>query len=131
MRRLALGKTFQPPSIHEKNVEPVVVVVIVESGAAARRFQKIFVFVFAAIDGLCVEAGFAGDVEETDTDFLWRRRIGIRMVLPGGRLIREQRARERQDAFERQDERGTAKRLKKNAARRRQMESYLPWIGSC
>lgn len=36
---LAFGKTFEAPAVHQKNIEPVVVVVVVESGAAACGFQ--------------------------------------------------------------------------------------------
>src|SRR5208283_3473940 len=36
---LTLGEPFQPPSVHEKDVQPAIVVVIVEGEAAARRFQ--------------------------------------------------------------------------------------------
>ena len=69
-RGLACGKTFESRAVHEKNIEPSVVVVVVEGDAAAGGFEKIFVFVFAAEDGLGVEAGFAGDVDEADAEIV-------------------------------------------------------------
>jgi len=65
---LAGGETFEAGSIDEKNVEPAVVVVIVEGDAAACGLEEIFIFVLAAEDGFGVEAGFAGDVEEGDAE---------------------------------------------------------------
>src|SRR5271167_708614 len=35
---VALGESFQPPSVHQKDVQPAIVVVVVEGEAAARRF---------------------------------------------------------------------------------------------
>ena len=145
---LTLGKTFEAPAVHKKNIEPVVVVVIVERDAAARGLEQIFILVFPAEDSFDVEAGFAGDVEEADADFLRRRGIGIcvgrrsLLRIRGGRLaesfqrpdrivVRTQRTRESEDAFDWQDQRGTAERFKKGATRGRQMEWYLPGICSC
>ncbi len=92
---LALGKSFEAPAVHQENIQPVVVVVIVESDAAAGCFEQIFVFVFAAEDSFGVEAGFAGDVDEADADIVsvvadidsnrFKRRAG--------RLIRMKRTR--------------------------------------
>ena len=45
---LAFRKTLEAPAVHKKNIEPVVVVVIVEGDAAASCLQQIFIFVFAA-----------------------------------------------------------------------------------
>src|SRR5436309_2949763 len=61
---LAGGKTFQAVAVDKKNIQPAVVVVIVEGDAAAGGFEKIFIFVLAAENGFGVEAGFARDVEE-------------------------------------------------------------------
>ena len=71
---LPCGKTFQARAVHEKNVEPAVVVVIVEGDAAAGRFEQIFVFVFAAEERFDVEAGFFRDVDEADAEVrpAWR-----------------------------------------------------------
>src|SRR5690348_15003855 len=86
-RLLPLGKSLQTPAIHEKNVEPVVVVVIVKGGAATGGFKKIFVFVFAAVNRFRIQTGFASDIQKADADFFWRRRIRIRSA--GSRLVRE------------------------------------------
>ena len=58
-RLLAGWKSFEPPTVHQKNVQPAVVVVIVKCNAAAGGFEQIFVFVLAAIDCFRVEAGRA------------------------------------------------------------------------
>ena len=75
-RLLPCGKTFQPPAIDQKNIQPAVVVVVVEGDAAAGGFEQILVFVFAAEDCFRVEAGFAGDVQEVDAE------IGVLRELP-------------------------------------------------
>src|SRR5262249_22677600 len=49
-RFLANRKTFEPRTINEKNIEPAVVVVIVERNTAARGFEQIFVLMFAAVN---------------------------------------------------------------------------------
>ena len=68
MRRglAARRKAFQPRSIHQKNIEPAVVVVIVEGNAATRGFEQIFIFVLSAEDGFRIQAGFASYVEKAD-----------------------------------------------------------------
>ena len=40
---VALGETLEPPAIYEEDVEPAIVVIVVEGQAAAGGFQKIFV----------------------------------------------------------------------------------------
>jgi len=61
---LAGGKTFETPAVDEKNIEPAVVVVIIESDAAAGGLEEIFVFVLAAENGFDIKAGFVRDVKE-------------------------------------------------------------------
>ena len=63
-RRLSCGKTFEARAVHQKNIQPAVVVVIVESDAATGRFEQIFVFVFAAEKRFDVQAGLFRDVDE-------------------------------------------------------------------
>ena len=70
------GKTFEAPSVDEKNIQPAVVVVIVESNAAAGGLEEIFIFVFAAEDGLGVEARLASNVDEAAAQIV--RRCGRR-----------------------------------------------------
>src|SRR5260370_34797091 len=60
------GKSFEARAVHQKNVEPAVVVVVVERDSAARGFEQAFVLVFAAEDRFDVKARFASDVHETD-----------------------------------------------------------------
>src|ERR1700737_319327 len=92
MRRglLPWGKTLEAGAVDQKNVQPAVVVVIVESHAAAGGFQQIFVFVLAAEDGFYVQAGLASNVEKRDAEVVcWSRRGGrgrirlSRLLLPG------------------------------------------------
>ena len=40
----ASGKALEAPAVHDENVEPAVVVVIVECDAAAGSFEQIFLF---------------------------------------------------------------------------------------
>src|SRR5690242_14466870 len=132
-RLLPLGKSFEAPAIHEKNIEPVVVVVIVEGGAATRCFEKIFVFVLAAVNRFYIQPGFASDIQKTHADLFWRRRIRIRSAASGmdgvgskklacipaetiAQALPRERAHEREDTFERPNQRGTAQRFKKCAA---------------
>lgn len=103
-----LGKSFEAPAVHQENVQPVVAVIVVESDAAASCFEQIFIFVFAAEDSFGVEAGFASDVDEADADIFWWWRILIRISQRRQGLIRMKRTRESEDAFQRQDKRGTA-----------------------
>src|SRR6266851_5470037 len=65
---LACGETFEAPAVDEKNIQPAVVVVIVERDAAAGGFEKILVLVLAAEDGFGVEAGFARYVEKGNAE---------------------------------------------------------------
>src|SRR5271157_1045947 len=60
------GKTFQARPVHQKDVEPSVVVVIVEGYAASGGFEQVLVLVLSAEDGLHVQPGFAGNVDEAD-----------------------------------------------------------------
>ena len=61
---VALGKAFEPPPVHEKDVEPVVLVVVEEGRAAAGGFEQILVAMFAAEDGLDVQAGFFRHIDK-------------------------------------------------------------------
>ena len=64
-RLLPLRKSFQPPAIHEKNIQPPVVVVVVKRHAASGRFQQIFVLVLAAKNRLGVQPSFFRNVQKT------------------------------------------------------------------
>src|SRR4029077_1490731 len=80
---LAGGKAFQTRAIHQKNIEPAIVVVIVEGDAAAGGLQQIFVFVLAAKNHFGVEAGFLRDVHEIDPERRGRRRCWRRWFSAG------------------------------------------------
>ena len=43
VRLLSSGKSFQPPAVHEKQIQPAIVVVVVEGEAAAGGLEQIFV----------------------------------------------------------------------------------------
>ncbi len=75
---LAGWKTFEAPAVDEKNIQPAVIVVIVESDAAASSFEEIFVFVFAAENSFGVKAGFARDVPEGNAKVGGKSRSGSR-----------------------------------------------------
>ena len=68
MRFLAFGKTLEAPAIDEEEIEPAVVVIVVEGEAAAGGFEEIFVFADAAENGFNVEAGTFDDVDERDAE---------------------------------------------------------------
>ena len=64
--RLAFREAFEARAVDEEDVNPVVVVVVVEGDSAAGGFEKIFILVLASVDGAGVEAGLFGDVDEGD-----------------------------------------------------------------
>ena len=66
--RLALGEAFEAGAVHEEDVDPVVVVVVVEGDAAAGGFEQVSVLVLASVDGAGVEAGLFRDVDEADAE---------------------------------------------------------------
>ena len=103
VRLLAFGEAFQPPAVHQEDVEPAVVVVVVEGDAAAGGLEQILVLVLAAEDGLGVEAGFASDVGEGDANV----GLGLRRGR-GQRLCR---------LAEQRDERARARRRRSAPAR--------------
>jgi len=61
---LAKSGGLELATVDKENVEPAVVVIVVEGDAAAGGFEEIFIFVFAAVDGFGVEGGVFGDVEK-------------------------------------------------------------------
>jgi len=110
-------KTFEARAVHEKNIEPAVVVVIVESDAAAGRFEQIFIFVLAAEKRFDIEASFFRDVDEADSEVA---RLGGRSGAARGRrcggLLRicssKQRSSEGEYILKRENQRGSAQRAK-------------------
>ena len=108
--RLAAGrKPFEPRSVHQKNIQPAIVVVVVERNSAARGFEQIFVLVLAAKNSFRIEAGFAADVEKADSEITACRRLlrrRCRSFLSSSR--KPARTRQGEHILERKDERGTA-----------------------
>ena len=58
-RSWPFGEAFEAGAVDEEDVEPVVVVVVVEGDSAAGGFEEVFVLVLASVDGAGVEAGAA------------------------------------------------------------------------
>jgi hypothetical protein len=65
---LARGKAFEARAVHPKNIEPAIVVVIVESDATTGGLRQIFVFMLAAKNRFGVEASFLRNVDEVDAE---------------------------------------------------------------
>ena len=96
------GKSFEVRAVHQKNVEPAVVVVVVERDSAARGFEQVFVLVFAAEDRFDVKARFASDVHETDPERSARlQRFDRRLCWWCG--LRPQRTRQPQHTLQREN----------------------------
>src|ERR1700736_4261307 len=76
MRRRLLPnrKSLQPPSIHQKNIQPSVVVVIVESHPAACRFQQIFIFVLPTKNSFGVQPRLFCNIQKTQSQGTSRNR---------------------------------------------------------
>ena len=72
-RLAARGKAFQARAVHQKNVEPSIVVVVVEGNAATGGFEQVFVLVLAAENGLRVQSRFATDVDKANAEISARR----------------------------------------------------------
>jgi len=104
---LAGRKTFQPPAVHQKNIQPSVVVEIIKRDPAACGFEEIFVLVFAAVDRFGIESSGTRHIDEACSQGILRR------PLRGGS---QSRRRQSQNSFERKDQRGTAQRMKERAA---------------
>src|SRR5947199_161790 len=65
---LAGGKTLKPRAIHEENIQPTVVAVIVECDATTGRLQQILVFVLTAEDRLYIQPRLASYVDEINAE---------------------------------------------------------------
>ena len=71
-RTLACGEAFQRRAIHKEDVGPAVIVVVKDRGAAAGRFDNVFLRLLAAKDDGRGQAGFLGDVGEIGDGSLGR-----------------------------------------------------------
>ncbi len=113
-RLFAFGEAFQTPSVDQEDVEPAIVVVVVEGDAAAGGLEQIFVLVLAAEDGFGVEAGFFGDIDKAQPEvrrsFLvgWLARCTLGQKSP--------RPSHGQNIFKRQDQRGSAQGAQKRTS---------------
>src|SRR5208283_3704339 len=119
----AWGKALESRAIYQKNIEPPIVVVIVERNTAAGGFEQILVLVPASEDGFRIQPGLTGDVEKADVQiaavdrrFVFRRR-GLLLSCARPHPARTSH---RQHAVEREYKCRTAERFQKNAARREQ-----------
>src|SRR5260370_31402853 len=115
IRFLPSRKTFEAPAVDEENIQPAVAVVIVESDTATGGFEKVFVFVFAAEDGFCVQAGLTRNVEEGNTKIAGR---SISSLLRRGAQTKEGRKpffgqRQGTKVFQREPDCGTSERVEK------------------
>ncbi len=130
-RLLPLGEAFQSRAIDQEDIEPVILVVVIESDAAAGGFEQVLVLVFAAVDGLGVEAGLAAHVGEAHAQWSAgdRRRLARRRG-PRGCVVRRpgtahlratgpgntQRMRQREHVFKRKNQSSPGERTKETAA---------------
>src|SRR5579864_5762627 len=77
-------ETFQPRAVDQKNIQPAVVVVVIEGDATASGFEQVLVLVLATVDGFCVEPRLSRDVQKADPKLGTGRRFWFR-----GRLQRQ------------------------------------------
>ena len=79
-RFFARGETLKAPAIHQKDIQPAVVIEVVKSGAASGGLQQIFVLVHSAENDLGVQARFARHIDELHVQsrffFGWRSGLG-------------------------------------------------------
>src|SRR5712671_5953520 len=78
MRRRSLpgGETLEARAIHQENIQPAIIIVIVECNAAAGRLQQILVLMLAAENRFDIKPGFASHIDEIDAQAIrggWRR----------------------------------------------------------
>src|ERR1019366_6280834 len=96
-RLLTRREAFQAPAVHQEDIQPTIVVVIIETQATAASFQKIFVLSLAAIDGFHGQARFFDNIYETEAErgalnrrlwSRWSRRplVWLQTTLPARRL---------------------------------------------
>ena len=127
-RLLAGGKSLEASSIHQEDIQPTIVVVIVERDTAACSFEEILVLVLAAEGGFCIEPRGLRYIDEVHSD---RRSFdgGLRVI----RLLATDSATRQgqgKNTFKGQNERGTTESLQETAACRWQ-NSYLPRLRLC
>src|SRR6516165_8054623 len=99
--RLIRRKSLETRSVHQENIEPAIVVVVVERHTTPGRLQQIFVLVLPAENSRRFQSRFLRDIHETNAQGylcrLWWR-------IPDSR----ERGEEGKQAFQRQNHRGPA-----------------------
>src|SRR5215469_1328231 len=65
-RFLSLWETLQAGTIHHKNVEPAIVIVVIKRNSTTRRFEQIFILVLATKESLDVQARLLRHIDEAD-----------------------------------------------------------------
>src|ERR1700733_2809283 len=68
MRFLPRGKPVQPPTVHQEEIRPPIMIVVIESQTASSRLEKVLVMEYAAIDRLAREAGLRSHLNEADAE---------------------------------------------------------------
>ena len=110
---MAGGKAFEASAVHQKYIEPTIVVVVVKSDATTRCFKKIFVLVLTAIHNFRVKTRFFGNVDETNAGGWGFRRSASRLVQVSRKIATHSSYRD--DLFERQNQGCPAKRFQELA----------------
>src|SRR5438477_12076310 len=68
---LPFWKALQSPAVYKEDIEPPIVVIVIESHATACSLKQVFVFLDTAEDGLRIQSGSSRDIDTTDA-----KRIG-------------------------------------------------------
>src|SRR5579871_645650 len=111
-------KSFDLRTIHNEDVEPAIIVVVVEGDAASGSFEQILILVVSSKDRLYVQSRFARDIHKVNAQF---GLIGCWSAAQSNRnsrsTFRQQPAWpcQSQNAFKRKHETGTAKRFQEVA----------------
>src|SRR5271155_318713 len=134
---LTFCESFETPAVHEKNIEPAILVVVIEGNSAAGGFEEIFVLAFAAINCLRIQAGLRCHIDKLQAKRRtfdggmrsWRRGHGFRVVGALGAGLRLRcllrgcqqsafpwRSSHQQNIGERQNKRSAAQGLEKPAS---------------
>ena len=114
---LSFGEAFQSGTVDQEDVEPIVVVVVVEGHAAASCLKEVFVFVLATVDRLCVEARLTRYVDKAHSErsagdrrweALWVqagvRRCRLDAILPESGRLGILRSRQSKNIIERENQ---------------------------
>ena len=92
MRLLAFGEAFETPAIDHEEIDPAILIVVIESQAAAGGFKQVLVVFHAAINGYVGQSGLRSHFNKADAErrafngrlgpaSRRRRRLGIELAL--------------------------------------------------